>query len=186
MRFITNYLMILLVGVIISCQSKSDFRTEKYFQLDSLLESQSILLSEKKMMITKSVKMDGQFEEISFQPDTSRWMKEFKILGDFSLNKTTYIGAFSLEKNGKSVTYTKKDGQPIPINKFEVLYNKELSLVSGQYFEDKDIFQHERNFELRFDESGLLSKYKIWGFQKMILQDTIRYDISGKITPELK
>jgi len=173
---------LVIIGLMaISCQPMSDFEVERFFQLDSLLVKQAVLLTEKNVSVTKSVKMDDQFETISFSADTARWAKEFQIIKDFSLNKTNYIGAFKVEQKGKSVAYIKKLDQPIPINYFKVVYNNELKSVSGQYYEDKDIFQHERNFELQFNNNGLLSVYKIWGFQKMILQDTIKYDIKGTI-----
>ncbi|MEQ8239074.1 MAG: hypothetical protein RIA69_07660 [Cyclobacteriaceae bacterium] len=159
----------------------SDFEVEQYFALDSLLVSQGELLAKMQVEVQKSVKMDEQFEEITFLPDSTRFTKEFQMIKDFSLNKNSYIGAFDIEKDGASLVYSRKKDQPVPIKRFTVKYNEEIALVSGQYFEDKDIFQHERNFRLLFDESGVLSEYKVWGFQKMILQDTIQYDIVGKV-----
>lgn len=180
MKNINLLVLSALLGAL-SCQPMSDFKVEKFFQLDSMLISQSILLSEKGVTVTKSVNMDDEFEEITFRPDTTRWAKEFQIIKDFSLNKTFYIGAFDKKESEQSTVYIRKPKQPVPITRFEVRTGKELEHVSGQYFEDKDIFQHERNFVLTFDEAGLLSEYKIWGFQKMILQDTINYSITGSI-----
>jgi len=178
---IKQSLFVFTFGLLLACQPMSDFEVEQYFPLDSLLLKQSQLLANMQVEIHKSVTMDEQFEEITFRPDTTRFAKEFQMIKDFSLNKNSYIGAFDIEKEGASVVYTKKKDQPVPINKFTVKYDEKIALVSGQYFEDKEIFQHQRNFRFLFDESGVLSEYRIWGFQKMILQDTIQYDIVGKV-----
>lgn len=180
-----NFLLPVLVFILaLGCgeNRQSTVTLKVYFDLDSLLDQQVALLSEKKVLLSKEVAMDDQKETLELQPGSAEWESEFVIIRDFNLNKSYYVGAYGTAANADYIQYKLEDDIDAPVKVFEVFKaNGQVERIVSNYYEDKSIYQHRRNLELTF-ENGQLSAYQIRGFQKMILKDTIQYTISGKIT----
>ncbi|MEQ8470105.1 MAG: hypothetical protein RIC35_02925 [Marinoscillum sp.] len=178
--------LIVLVGILLineSCDQfeKSDRKLDAYFDLDSLLDSQVQLLSDQKAEVMKTVIMDGTVETQRSTPDTTGWKDEFKIIRDFNLNKPYYVGAYYKKTLDDGVRYVEEEGVKVPVSEFIIKSTDgALEKINATYFEDKTIYQHKRVLELNFAEDKLTA-YRISGFQKMVLKDTIFYTISGEI-----
>ncbi len=92
-----NFLLPVLVFILaLGCgeNRQSTVTLKVYFDLDSLLDRQVALLSEKKVLLSKEVAMDDQKETLELQPDSAEWESEFVIIRDFNLNKSYYVGAY--------------------------------------------------------------------------------------------
>lgn len=169
--------------VLLACGENRESTVEPnaFYDLDSVLNAQIRVFSERGYTLRKTVQMDGKEEQLTEEPDSAGWAEEFAIIRDFDLNQPNNVGAYSTEKFEETIKYELSDNIESPVKVFEVeKKNGNLSRISGKYFEDKSIYQHRRVLELNF-EDGLLKTYMVRGFQDMILKDTINYVISGEV-----
>lgn len=168
---------------LLGCQENRESVRELkvYFDLDSLLDAQVRLLAMTNATLTKKVVMDSREEVREEHPDTTGWQEEFVILRDFDLNKSHYVGSYHREEAENVVKYVLNEDMDAPVKSLDLrLRNGRLQQIRSNYFEDKSIYQHRRNLELNF-KGDYLESYSISGFQKMILKDTVKYSISGKV-----
>lgn len=171
-----NFLMICL-ALLFSCNESGEqvLRVKDYFDLDSLLDSQIVLLSESDLKLNKKVMLDGEQENAVFDPDTSRLKDEFKIFREFDLNKTNYVGAYETKISGNKVRYELRPDQKSPVKYLEIeSENDEVLNIDGLFIEDKEIYQHYREINISFSK-GLITDYSVRGFQDMVMKDTIHF-----------
>jgi hypothetical protein len=109
------------------------------------------------------------------------------------VNKPIYRASYKItdgEKDTKSNllirTYTfvskgPNDKSPVPYIRFyyqqSPLHPKRIESV---YFEENSLYATERNLLMEFDDitgTSLLSKYKMQGVQKLILNDTTHFNV---------
>lgn len=176
--------VIVVLFLLISCRENREAvkKLELYFDLDSLLNEQVSVFSDEKYGVTKSVTMDEKTESDRLTPDSLGWVQEFAIIRDFNLNKSNNVGAYQVRTTAQETTYSLEEGNSRPVKQLVITRREgQLMRIEGGYFEDKSIYQHSRNLLLEFS-NGVLSRYEIRGFQKMILKDTARYSVSGAIT----
>ncbi len=167
----------LILGGLIGCSvtSEKSLQVNEYYDLDSLLDVQVKLISAANLELYKRVTLDGQIEEESFASDTSRLIDEFKILREFDLNKTNYVGAYQITQKGSSIRYELKSDQNSPVKYLEINKDQsQLKSIKGYFFEDKEIYQHQREIEIVFLDD-LIRTYKVKGFQDMVMKDSITF-----------
>lgn len=178
-------IFIAMAALLISCGERQNpmKKLRLYFDLDSLLDQQVKLLSREGYSVRKKVAM-GDKEEIQIQSaDSAAWNEAFIIIRDFNINKAHNAGAYSVTQKGTHVIYEPSGDAKVAVRRFELQkQGNQLIAIEGTYFEDKSIYQHLRTLRLEFNE-GILTRYEVSGFQKMILNDTVRYAISGEIIP---
>ena len=169
--------LILWVVILFSCNETGEkvLGVKAYFDLDSLLDHQIIVLSEADLKLNKQVVLDGALEEAVFDPDTSRLKDEFKIFREFDLNKTNYVGAYEPVVSGNLIRYELKPDQESPVKYLEIkTKNDEVLQIEGLFAENKEIFQHQREMKINFS-NGLISAYSIRGFQDMVMKDIVHF-----------
>lgn len=150
-------------------------RVNEYFDLDSLLDVQIALIAESNLELNKRVNLNGQIEEETFPADTSRLAGEFKILREFDLNKTNYVGAYQITQSDSSIRYELKPDQEGPVKYLEINNSQEqLNRIDGFFFEDKQLYQHQREIEIVFS-NDLIKSYTVKGFQDMLMKDSISF-----------
>lgn len=169
--------LILGLAILFSCNETGEkvLGVKAYFDLDSLLDHQIMLLSEADLKLNKQVVLDGESEEAVFDPDTSRLKDEFKIFREFDLNKTNYVGAYEPIVSGNQVRYELKPDQKSPVKYLEIeMLNGEMLRIEGLFVEHKEIFQHQREIKINFS-NGHISAYSIRGYQDMVMKDTVHF-----------
>lgn len=175
--------LVVLGWAMLSCREDrgSVKELKVYFDLDSLMDAQVHLLSERQATLIKRVGMDGQQEQKTLRPDSAGWQDELRIVRDFNLNKPSYVGGYSEEVSDGNIQYVLAGKLRSPVQYFEIDQSgRQIDQIRSRYFEDKSIYQLQRDLELVF-EGSLLKSYRISGFQKMILKDTVKYTLSGTI-----
>jgi len=180
---LASLVLLILFGVF-GCNAPGgkSLSIKEYFDLDSLLDHQIELIANSDLKLDKKVMLDGQIEEGIFDPDTAMLKNEFKILREFDLNKTNYIGAFDVIHEDGLTKYQLKPGQNCPVKYFEIQRDSEgkLELLKGVFFEDKEIYRHQREIQIFF-ANGIISTYTIGGYQGMIMKDSIQFLTEAKI-----
>lgn len=152
-----------------------------YFDVDSLTNHQVEILSSKNFTLNKTVMIDGKSESKSITPDSADWERELRFLRQLNINKPRLIGAYDSLVKSSSVRYIPKFDSEIPIRYLEVKKeNGIVTTLSGKLVEKNDIYETSLEATLQFDESSL-STYSVNGYQKIVLKDSVFYNIRGKI-----
>ena len=176
-------MVLLMAAFAVGCEQneRSVKQLNAYFDLDSLLDEQAAILYDRGAEVIKEVVMDGETEKRSFIPDTSEWKSELAIIRDFNINKPYFVGSFELVKE-EGVLRHEATSENVDVTQFELFYEEDdLVRIESFLDEEKYIYTNKRKLILTFDK-GLLSTYQIDGYQKMILQDEVDYNISGSIS----
>lgn len=181
MKYSLIIMALLLVGSACKENKEAVREIHVYFDLDSLIDEQIYILTDRGAQVQKSVRMNGESESKTLVPDTALWEEEFSIVREFNINRPYYVGLFQQHKKENIISYQSSD-EDVAVKKFDLFYDAgELIRVESLLQEEKYIYSNERKLTLEFD-NGLLMFYEIDGEQKMILQDKEDYVISGSIS----
>ncbi|MBR09550.1 MAG: hypothetical protein CMP48_17930 [Rickettsiales bacterium] len=181
MKYTLIILALLLIGSACKENKQSIREIHVYFDLDSLLDEQVYTLADRGATVNKIVKMNGETESRSMEPDTTVWKEEFSVIRDFNLNRPFYVGLFQEHKEENIISYQSSD-EDVAVKKFDMFYEDgELVRIESLLQESKYIYSNERKLTLEFQD-GLLKFYQLDGEQKMILQDKEDYVVSGSIS----
>lgn len=181
----TSILTILLLPFITSCEDLVMKKTTgmnndlQFVDLDSLLRSQVQILNGKKL--EKKVAIKGKEEKLLLVPDSTDIASDLKVFKDLNLDQAKYNGTYDITKGDNTIVYQRK-GKKGP-QKVTVTRNntKQITSIEGQYDESNMVFDSSRKYLLQFDNStNLIHSYQFSGYQKLIFNDTVFFDIKGK------
>lgn len=190
-----KYLKILILSaLVVGCSSDGKKKSVSYYyNLDSLLKSQKKLLFASKARLEKTAFVDNDSANNSYEPDTAQWNDELTFFDKMDINKPVLQGAYqsSITNDTKS-NLTIRQFIPSKPKSVEVQYLKlyylndisNLKKIEALYTEDNPIYKSTRHFTLSFDEVGnelMLRSFKVSGGQKMLLKDTVQFEVLGKI-----
>ena len=186
-------LVILAFALSLSSCSQNE-KTKALYPVDSLLNAQARYLSEKKASVDKVVILDGKEEKISLTPkDTIAWRNELEIFTTLDVinkpvNRSYYsIEEFSDNKSNLMVkAFTTKE-EDLPVKFFRIYYQHKpnrLRKLEAQFNELTSLYKTSRELTMNFQQFGdtvALTAYSIVGGQKMMLDDSVQYRISGSL-----
>jgi len=156
----------------------------QYFDMDSLVSDQILLLSESKRTALKTVEIDGEKEAVEISPDQDQWKKELIGLLDFDIKKSRYLGAFDIEKNSIKESYQLKAKENAPIKSLfiEKEKNGTIKKLTGKIQDDEAsmVYTTCQVYEVQFSE-GIIAEIDLIGYQKMVTKDTVFYRVNIKI-----
>jgi hypothetical protein len=180
-----KYTISFFILSLIACQQDRQVKNQAnaYYSIDSLIKAQVEALNNVKMMLEKTVEMDGQSEIQLISADSVNWLEELQLFISLDLNKPRYLGAINVEKDQNGVSYTPRSGEKIPVQLLRIeMENEQLVWIKGIYLDDdaKSVYTTGRQFKLLF-VNNLIKSYEIRGYQKMALNDTVRFRIQGTI-----
>ncbi len=180
-------ILFLLALAITSCslpeQKGSDQVTKKYFDLDSLMQSQMEQLKSLTPTVNKSITIDGKEEEKTVK--NVDWNNELSVFLNSDINKPKLLDQYKIENttNGNetliSYDFIKKGAtgiQKIQITKDKT--TKYIQKVEIESLERNAIFSSHKNINLIFKDNHLMS-YSMKGFDKVVMRDTMWYDVEG-------
>lgn len=152
-----------------------------YYNVDSLIRSQVLELSEGNFQIEKTVLMDDTSETKIMTLDSAGWIRELNFLDQLNINQPRLVGAYDSLMDGSVIKYTPKFNSELPIRFLEIeKNNKELLSISGKLVEKNDIYETSMEATLNF-KNNLLDSYIINGYQKLILKDSVFYEIKASV-----
>ncbi len=150
---------------------------QSYPDLELLMLEQVDLLHGKTVEKTVMLGEESEFNSLRF--DSTSWMSELSFLKEINPNQPEYVGAFLKSEEGSEVSLELAEGENGVLK--SLIYSKsadQFQYIKASFHEDKDIYSHHREVSMRFTD-GLLQSYEINGYQKMMLNDTVRFKISG-------
>jgi hypothetical protein len=177
------YLLVLCVLLFDCGEYQPGGISTDFFPMDSLLTSQSSILIEQEARLIQVAHIDEEAESKEFLPDSMGWANAFRMFRDFDLNRPENIGAYILESNGNTIKYLPKPDENVKVRELRIELDDlgQPEIITGALVEEKGIYTSERNVKIIFSE-GVISSFLIEGYQRMILQDTSRFKVQGKIS----
>jgi hypothetical protein len=190
MRLASLLFMVLLLAF--GCQRKGA-TTKRYFDLDSLINSQVTNLSRSKASLKKEASISGKSSTSINALDSTSWSHELDVFRQLDLiNLPIYSDVYEI-KNG-----TKDSKSNLLIRSFEAPANSavpylrlfyqsspaRLKKLEAQYREANSLYNTQRKLVMYFDDSAgkaLLTRFLIEGTQKMIFSDSVQYTIRAEI-----
>lgn len=182
-----------LLFLLASCNMKSEKKLSVYFDTDSLMHAQKDLLLEKKATIDKWATLEGNTSRGTVVPDSAKaWENEFQIFEKININKPGLKGVYTIREydddrsNLKIREYsTKKKNVDVPFLRLYYLDTPaNLRKIEAQYRENNPVYKSKRHLEMIFDDFtgvALLHKYIITGTQKMVLKDSVKFEIKAEV-----
>ena len=192
-KHITLFLYLSLIIILFSCETKNS-RTNNYYPVDSLIQSQIQFLTESKARLTKKAEINGAEETTTFLPkDSSAWAHELDIFAELNaINSPVNAGNYTVENGVRDSTsnlsihlITAKAALPIVYVK--IFYLDALSKirrVEALYKEENSLLKGSRLLILEFEEINnkiVLVSYSIEGSQQMFLGDAVQFVVRGTI-----
>ncbi len=172
----------------IACVPTTDISNaeKKYFDLTKFVQQQTEMLNAQKRKVKKQVNLSGQADEI--QTDTLDWEKELALFREADINSPSLRDSYEISEdkvNGIVIYTAKEEKQKVreisiifgENNTVEKVNIKEIKIV---FSEDNQLYEIQRTMEMQL-KNNLLSAYSIKGFQKVILKDSLVYDISATL-----
>lgn len=180
-RFTPLSVLIVLACFLAGCQKlkPESVHIASFPDLKVLRDLQADLLEGKSVEKTVTLGDESEFNQLKF--DSTEWGKELDFLEEINPNQREYIGAFSKSETGSSINLKLNKGEKGALKSLTYsIINKQYQYINASLHENKDVYIHHREIAMKFKD-GLLSSYKIDGYQKMLFKDTVRFGISGEV-----
>ncbi|HEY5919702.1 MAG TPA: hypothetical protein VIU13_19920 [Chryseolinea sp.] len=184
-------IVLILIGSLFSCSDGK--KTKAMYPVDSLLQAQANYLSVKKAHLKKTVLLGGKEEEISLYPkDIIAWRNELEIFTALDvINKPINRSYYSIEDLSDSRSNLKVKSftttEDLPVRFIKIYYYQspnKLRRLEAQFKESNSLYTSSRDLTMDFQQFGdtiVLTSYNISGGQKMLLDDTVQYHITGSL-----
>lgn len=188
MRWLIPAALILLCA----CESQPDHR-KAYIDMDSLVSAQVAMLTASRGSLQKEASVNHQRSSATSVPDSLGWADELAVFRQLDvINRPAYRNTYQVTDGGKDENsnllvkaYTSAGNPPVAF--LQLYYLKDLhhlKKITARYYETNQLFALERNLEMYFDDhsgAALLSGYRVQGQQKLILSDSVKYNIQSAI-----
>ena len=184
-------IVLILLGSLVSCADGK--KTKALYPVDSLLQAQANYLSARKAHLKKIVVLGGKEEEISLAPkDIIAWRNELEIFTALDvINKPINRSYYSIEDLSDSRSNLKVKAftttEDLPVRFIKIYYYQspnKLRRLEAQFKESNSLYTSSRDLTMDFQQFGdtiVLTSYNIVGGQKMLLDDTVQYRITGSL-----
>ncbi len=159
--------------------------------LDSLVEAQAGWLSEERAILTKEALVDGKSSGVLNQtPDLLQWKENLEILSAVDPARIGRGGEYQLQRNADPSSNLTlqiyRFGEGGPLREFDIYTDESGRLKRLRVYcrQSSSIDYSDRIVEMDFDErSGvdLLTSYSVTGVTKIVMKDSVRYRLAGRI-----
>ncbi|HEV8511953.1 MAG TPA: hypothetical protein VGQ59_01675 [Cyclobacteriaceae bacterium] len=186
------FLGVVSAALLVSCNQKNLKYDKPYFDFDSLVNHQVHQIASAKARVIKKTFLNVKNDSTILSPDTTQWKRELDAFQQLDvINKPLFKGGY--QANNKEDdhsnlivrSFSTKMKSPVPEVKF--FYQggfKKLKRIESVFNESNVLYSTSRKLTLEFEEQqgmAMISKYRVQGFQKMILSDSVKFSIEGKL-----
>jgi len=163
------------------------------FSIDSLLRAQASLLHELRASIDKEIILKNERETINvILNDTLAWQKELEVFDVMAainkpVNRNRYQVTESADTKSNLRVKTFSANEDLPVEYVRLYYRDKpsrLRKLEGAQRVANGLFKSARLLSIEFDDfngTPVMTSYSVWGGQKMLLDDTVQYDVKGRI-----
>ena len=187
-----SFYLIVFAGLVCACNRENLKYDKPYFDFDSLVHTQVLKLSKAKAKVQKRTFLNGKKDSAAFVPDTTQWKHEFDAFQQLDvINKPRYKDNYQMKQQDDDHSnlivrvYSAKIKSLVPEVKF--FYQdgfKKLKKIEAIFLEGNVLYSTSRKLTIKFEEQQgkpMISEYRVKGFQKMILSDSVKFSIEGKL-----
>ncbi|WP_258102845.1 hypothetical protein [Marinoscillum sp. MHG1-6] len=174
-----NKIFVVIIFLGLSGCAKVQPEVSSYYDLNALLDQQAEILSSG-YGLDKKVTMDGATESKVVTLDSSGWAEELSALREFSITEPAMVGSFEESTNGNTQRFDLKKDEKAVVRYFQIQETDGKALIQAQNLAEKTIYTDKKELTLTITD-GVIEHYRITGFQKMIMKDTIYYEIAGQV-----
>lgn len=182
------FLSLFLLFCAVACvpTSATTDADKKYFDLIQFTDNQVRELYMQKRQVKKKIFLDGQTDEII--SDTLNWEKELALFKEADINSSSLRDSYEIseDKIARTITYTAKESK-LKVKEIRLIFDEQSQMnrvsvkqVKIFFSEDNQLYEIQRDLMMEL-RNNLLSAYSIKGFQKVILKDSLVYEITAKI-----
>lgn len=189
-----NRIPILLLGLLLAiaaCEQPTPPVTaegEDAFNLTAYLEQQQERLQAEQPMVLKSVTTEGKPTE-TIQTSAVDWEDELSVFLDADLNRPALQEYYTRQEqvldNGNIVVEFNRVEEAEPLVHYlrlELTSDRVLRQLDALIQDQNMLFYSRRNIQLSADpSSGNISGYRVKGVQKMMLSDSLHYQIHANL-----
>ncbi|RSK43706.1 hypothetical protein [Hymenobacter rigui] len=156
-----------------------------YFDLPGFLEQQSQQLNQQQPAVEKQVLLRDGKQETTRVPKTD-WAKELQIFQQADINKPALRGLYAVDSMTLPSgllqrTYRRQSGTDHPVEKLTVISRDSMVQdVTAMVAQDNPLVYSAKALELHC-QNGRLVSYSVNGVQKLILFDSVRYAVRGRV-----
>jgi hypothetical protein len=189
MRFLYGLALALLV---FGCRQQNAVYDKPYFDLDSLVNQQVQQLVNARATLRKVARVGDAKDERQWQPDSAQWAREFEVFRQLDwMNRPGFKDGYTIKTEPDTHSNLQVDvytaTRPSPVLWLKIYYlghRSNIRKVEARYRESNALFVSERAlvWELEtLDRQPMLTHYRMEGYQKMIANDSVVYQIEGTI-----
>jgi len=188
MKFLLGAVSVMLL---VSCHRENLKYDKPYFDFDSLVSTQVHRFALTKINLIKKTFLNGKRDSTILTPDTTQWKHELDAFQQLDvINKPLFKGNYVLRNqeddhsNLMVRSYSTKMKSPVPKVKFFYQDGSKLKRIESVFNESNVLYSTSRKLTVEFEEQHgepMISRYRVQGFQKMILSDSVKFSIEGKL-----
>ena len=178
-------------ALLFSCNRQNLKYDKPYFDFDSLVNNQVQQIVLTKTNLIKKTFLNGKHDSTILLPDTVQWKHELDAFQQLDvINKPLFKGNYQAKdqeddhSNLLVRSYSTKMKSPVPEVRFFYQDGYKLKRIESVFNESNVLYSTSRKLTLEFEEqqgTAMISKYRLQGFQKMILSDSVAFSIEGKL-----
>lgn len=183
-----NYFLLFLIFISYACvpTSATNDADKKYFDLVQFTDNLVKELTIKKPKVDKKIFLGGEADNIT--SDTLNWEKELALFKEADINSPSLRDSYEIEEDKlkHTLTYTAKESK-LKVKEIRLAFDEQsqankvsIKQVKIFFSEDNQLYEIQRDLAMELKNNELFT-YSIKGFQKVILKDSLIYEINAMI-----
>jgi hypothetical protein len=190
LRITFSLLIVALVIQACNNQRIKEEPTDWYYDVQSLLKSQTEQLEELKPVVKKTIEIDGVKESHELVFNKKEWQNELDIFNLADINKPVLKDQYEAVKrsmaNGAELIYRPVNQEAQGIVQLRLVMDPQevVKKLEANYVEKNYLYSSQKVLTLEFDNvegSPVLKSYKVSGTQKMIMKNQVDFLITSNI-----
>ena len=178
--------------MITACGSRRNNTTNEIFNLDQFITGQVEYLAKNQAELEKQSGFGDTEEIVTLRHDSAAWAKELSLFRTADIHKPglrSFYEQEEYESGGDLVTeYELSDSTQSETINLRIIRSKEtgnIVKIEALQHTRNPIYNSRRKLMMKFlparDIEVRLDSFSVTGFQKMVIQDSVTYQSSGKI-----
>jgi len=186
-RSSTFFVLSAMLLALASCTGKPAAIQSTFYNIDSLVSAQIKSLGSREL--NKTVSIGEKQEQIKITPDTTQWKNEleiFRLIGQ--VNKPSFRDAYVVtdvrDTNSNLMVREIKAQREVPVSLMKLFYLRtpdDLRKIEATVVEENAVYSNSRLLVLELARNHELHSYRVEGFQKMVMSDSVRFVIEGTV-----
>ena len=161
--------------------------TSKFVNVAGFISNQTALLDSLNPAVEKKVLIGENQEQQTLQ--NIDWQRELELFIQADISKPALQASFDIEEQDKNIRiFRPREGENPDIDYLKVTFdekNQQIKALEARISQENYLFESEKMISLQCitNASGQpqISAYQIKGFQKLIFNDKVPYQIEAKI-----